>query len=350
MKNTGPISAPSLPSFERPRARAAAAVLAIAFLAGAIGCARRSASGGDDTIRLSGNIEVVDAQLSFKVPGRLVERTVDEGARVQAGQLIARLDDTELVQELAAREAELAVARAALADLEAGARPQEIASAEAALRSAEAERDRASLEFRRQQDLRASDVSTERELEVAQATFRVTESRALDAAEKLALVREGPRAQTIAQARARVEQARAALALAQTRVANARLESPLGGVVLEKHAEPGEFLSTGSPVVTVADTSQVWLRAYLDQTDLGRVRLGQPVEVRTDAYPAKKYTGTLAFISSEAEFTPKTVQTEKERVTLVFRVKIVLANDSGELKPGMAADAFVAAAAASDAR
>jgi HlyD family secretion protein len=321
----------------------AVAVVVVLVLCSA--CGRGGRRDADSAVVVSGNIEVTDAQLAFKIPGRLVERAADEGGRVEKGKLVARLDDAELVQELAARRADQAVTEAALAGLEAGSRPQEIASAEAALRSAEAERERARLEFKRQEELRATDAVSDREFEAAQAQVRVAEARVGEASERLALVREGPRRETIAQARARVEQAKAGVALAETRLANARIDAPFSGVVLEKHAEPGEFLAAGAPVLTIADLSHVWLRAYVNQTDLGRIKLGQTVEVRTDTFPDKTYTGRLAFISDEAEFTPKTVQTSKERVTLVFRIKIALENASGELKPGMAADATLQPAA-----
>jgi HlyD family secretion protein len=319
------------------------AVLAWAALGAAIlisACARGGRADGD-AIVVSGNIEVIDAQLAFKIPGRLVERAADEGDKITAGQLIARLDDVELTQQLDLRRAELAAAEAGLAELVAGSRPQEIAAAEATLRSAEAERDRAALEERRQRELHATNASSDRELETAQAQLRVAEAHANEARERLALVREGPRQEAIAQARARVAQAGAAVALAESQVGNARLIAPFSGVVIERHAEPGEFVSAGAPILTVADTSRVWLRAYVNQTDLGRIKRGQPVEVRTDSYPDKTYTGRLTFIADEAEFTPKTVQTAKERVTLVYRIKIDLDNASGELKPGMAADATI---------
>ncbi len=298
-------------------------------------------AGDRDAVIVHGNLETDDARLSFKVAGRLVERTIDEGQRVEAGQLLARLDDTELVQELAIRQAEAEAALAMLSELEAGARPQEIAAMEAMLHSAQAEHERARFEFSRQERLRASDVTAERELEVARATLGVTAARVAELGERLALLREGARAEAIAQARARLEQARAAVALAKTRADNARLEAPTAGVILSKHAEPGEFLGIGAPVVTITDNRHVWLRGYVGQLDLGRLRLGQTLAVEVDAFPGRTFSGRLAFISPEAEFTPKTVQTEKERVTLVFRIRVDLDNPEGELKAGMAARAIL---------
>lgn len=319
----------------------AGALVGIALLFGA--CSRSNGLRAGDFV-LSGNIEVTDAQLGFKVAGRVAERLVSEGEFVKADQLIARLDDAEQKEQVTLRRAELAGAEAALAELAAGSRPQEIAASQATLRSAEADRDRARLDFTRQQELLGKEAISNREFETAQAQLKVTEARAVEAAERTKLVQEGPRAETILQARARLDQTRASLALAETQLENTRLLSPLSGVVLSHNIEPGEYVSPGTPVVTVADTAHVWVRAYLNQTDLGRIRHGQKVTVRTDTFPDKTYEGTIGFIASEAEFTPKTVQTPKERVKLVFRIKVDVSNPKDELKPGMPADVIVTAA------
>lgn len=329
----------TVPPANRRRATLGTLLLAALLLGTTSACHRSADTAGE--IRLSGNIEAVDAQLGFKIPGRLADRLVDEGQRITAGQLLARLDDIDQRQQVDLRRAELAVAQATLADLEAGARPQEVASAQAALRSAEADRDRAHLELLRQQELRRQVVTTARELETAEAAHTVAVARAASATEALKLVEEGPRKDAVAAARARVDSARAALALAETQLENIRLIAPLPGIVLSHNIEPGEFVAAGTPIVTVADLAHVWVRAYLNQSELGRVRHGQPAEVRTDSFPDKIYHGTVGFISSEAEFTPKTVQTEKERVKLVFRIKIDLENPADELKPGMPADAVL---------
>ncbi len=319
------------------RPAALLAGLAVALLLPA--CSRAGAGRGD--LVLSGNLEVSDAQLGFKAAGRLVERLVSEGDRVTAGQLVARLDDAEQRAQLALRQAELAAAEAVVAELEAGSRPQEIAAAAATLRSAEAERDRVRLDHARQKELRAKEVISDRDFESIDAQLKVAEARAAEAAERLKLVQEGPRAETIRQARARLEQARAAVALATTLLDNTRVVSPLTGTVLAHHIEPGEFVSPGTPVVTVAETARMWVRAYVNQPDLGRVRHGQKVVVRTDSFPGRDFAGTVGFIASEAEFTPKTVQTPKERVKLVFRIKVDVENPKDELKPGMPADVIL---------
>ncbi len=155
------------------------------------------------------------------------------------------------------------------------------------------------------------------------------------------LVHDGPRKEDIDQARAKVQQAEAVLQAAKVKLGYAVVTSPLTGVVLSKNVEPGEYVAPGTPVVTVADIKNVWLRAYVDERDIGKrtVALDSPAEITTDAYPGKVYKGRVGFISSEQEFTPKTVQTERERVKFVYRIKIYVDNPDRELKPGMPADA-----------
>ncbi len=157
----------------------------------------------------------------------------------------------------------------------------------------------------------------------------------VEAQERFALIKRGPRQETVHQARARLEQAKQTLALAETQLGYATLVSPLAGVVLSKNVEPGEYVAAGTPVVAVGDLEHVWLRAYINETDLGRVKIGQRVDVTTDTYPGKVYEGCVSFLASQSEFTPKNVQTEKERVKLVYRVKVDIPNPTMELKPGM---------------
>lgn len=341
-------------------------------------------------IRVSGNIELTDAEVSFKIPGRVAERLVDEGESVKADQVVARLDSADLEQEAALRRAELAAAQAALAELlagsrpeeiaaagaaaqraktrleelQTGSRPEEIAAARAALARAKSETERAAADAERYAALyKKNDVSTqqndaartayqtalarqrevEEQFKLVEAGPRreeIDQARAAwrEAQQRFVLVEKGPRRETIDQARARLEQAKQSLALSTTRLGYATLAAPLSGVVLSKHVEPGEYVSAGTPVVTVGDLEHLWVRAYVNETDLGRVKLGQNARATTDTYPGKRYDGHVSFISSQAEFTPKSVQTEQERVKLVYRIKVDLLNPRLELKPGMPAD------------
>ncbi|MHC1768764.1 MAG: HlyD family secretion protein [Verrucomicrobiia bacterium] len=299
--------------------------------------------GSDDESRLlvSGNIEVTDAEASFKIPGRIAERLVDEGETVQKGACIASLETADLEAEVSIRQAELLAVQSSLAELEAGSRPEEIEAARARLASAQADRDRLESDFRAGQKLLESTVIAEEEFIHRKSLFEAADARLREAGQQLKLIEQGPRKERIDEAKARVEQAKAALQLAETRLSYAKLLSPLSGVVLSKSAEPGEYVAPGTPVVTIGDLGKPWLRAYINERDLGRVKLGQSVRIKTDTYPDKRYEGTLTFIASEAEFTPKNVQTEEERVKLVYRVKIEVPNSHGELKPGMPADAEI---------
>ncbi len=344
-------------------------------------------------ICVSGTIEVTDAEVGFKIAGRVEARLVSEGELVQAGQLVARLDSMDLAQEVALRRAEVQVAQAALAELEAGSRPEEIAQAAAAVSKAQAwlaellagsrpqdvaaaqatvqrqqaDADRLRGDYERAASLYQRNLIAAQEYAAARAAYAVAQrslqealahlqlvvegprkeqidqARAalMEARERYALIKKGPRQETIDQARARLEQANAALALAKTRLSYATLLSPLSGVVLSQNVERGEYVAPGTPVVTVGDLEHVWLRAYINETDLGRIKLGQRARVTTDTYPGKVYEGRLSFIASQAEFTPKNVQTAQERVKLVYRIKVDIPNPQMELKPGMPADAEI---------
>jgi HlyD family secretion protein len=289
-------------------------------------------------IRVSGNIEITEVEVSFKIPGRVEERPVFEGQIITAGKIVARLDHKDLDQEIAQRQAQVATAQSILSELKAGSRPEEIAQAEAALERAKADGDRTRIEFERQKRLYEREVISTRELDQAKTAFDATEARIRESKEFLALIRKGPRQERIDQARSNLEQAQHALNLAETRMNYATLFSPISGMVLSENVQPGEYVSPGTPVISMGDLSRVYLRAYINETDLGRVKLGQTVNITTDTYPGKKYEGKISFIAPQAEFTPKNIQTQKERVKLVYRIKVDIPNPNMELKPGMPAD------------
>jgi HlyD family secretion protein len=157
----------------------------------------------------------------------------------------------------------------------------------------------------------------------------------------LSEVREGSRPEEIAIAHANVKAARESLGLSRINLEYTTLRAPSAGVIAVRQAELGEVVSPGTPIVTLTDLDHVWLRAYVAETDLGRIHYGQQATIRTDTYPGKTYNGRISFIADKAEFTPKSVQTFKERVTLVYRIKIDVENANHELKPGMPADAYI---------
>lgn len=316
---------------------AVAAVVIVVAVAAILLLRRPSPS--STTLTVSGTVEATTVAVGFKVNGRIKERPVNEGATVKAGQLLARLETDDLQQEVALRRAELDAATAVLAELEAGSRSEEIAQAKAALDRAEAEENRLTADFARQQELYRREVISTHDFEAARSAYQMARAQSRELRERLLLVRKGPRIETIRQARARVGSARAALELARNRLNDATLLSPTAGSVLAKHQEPGELVNAGTPVLTIGDLESVWIRAYIPETDLGRVKLGQTARITGDTFPGRAYQGTVSFISPEAEFTPKNVQTEKERVKLVFRIKITVPNPNHELKPGMPVNA-----------
>jgi HlyD family secretion protein len=294
-------------------------------------------------LKLTGTIETTTVAVSFKVPGRLKERLVDEGQQVRVGQIVARLEDDELKDERTVRFADQQAAQAALADLKAGSRQEEIAASVATLARLKAEADRAAQDATRAEALFKKEVIPRKELDAARAAKDATAAAVREGDERLKLIKVGPRPDAIKQAQARLEGAAAARSLADTRLSQAVLAAPISGTVMAKHAEPGELLAAGSPVITVAKMDEVWVRAYLPETQLGKIKLGQRAIVTSDTWKGRTYQGTVSFIASEAEFTPRNVQTEAERVKLVYRIKITIANPQQELKPGMPVDAVIAA-------
>lgn len=313
-------------------------LLVLAAVVGGMLYFRHPGPAGPADIKVSGNIEITDVAVSFKIPGKVVERLVAEGDPVKAGQEVARLDDKDLSEEIAQRQAQVAQAQSVLTELQRGSRPEEIAQAEAVLERVQADGDRAGTEWERQKKLYDREVISTREYEAAKTTFDGTLARIREAQEALTLSRKGPRQEKIDQAKAALEQSRQALALSKTRKSYAALFAPLTGIVLSDNIEPGEYVSPGTPVLTMGDLTHLYLRAYINETDLGRVKLGQKVRITTDTFPDKAYEGIITFIASQAEFTPKNVQTQKERVKLVYRIKVDIPNPRMELKPGMPAD------------
>lgn len=291
-----------------------------------------------DTISVSGNIEVTDVETSFRISGWVNERLVSEGEIVSKDQTIAKLDGTELGQEVSLRKAEVSAAGSTLEELETGFREEVIEEARAVVKRAKADLERLRSDYIRQKSLYKKDIISTREFESIQSGYQAAEAKHKEAYERLKLLEKGPRKEKIEKAHADLERAQEALALAKTRLDYATIKSPISGIVLSENIEPGEYVSPGTPIVTIGDLQNVWLRAYINETDLGKVKVGQKVRITTDTYPNKIYEGFISFISSRAEFTPKNVQTQEERVKLVYRIKIEVPNPKMELKPGMPAD------------
>jgi HlyD family secretion protein len=295
----------------------------------------------DDALKLSGNIEAHESLVSFKISGRIVELPVEEGQNVQAGRLLARLDDDDYRQDVAVSEAAARVRDRQLQLSMAGSREQDINAARQALMDAQADLEQKKKDFERYDTLYREDEISAQTRDQAKTNLDRAQAIYERQQQILNMLLEGTRKEQIAVDRANLHQAHETLGMSRIRLGYTRLLSPLAGVVLVRQAELGEVVTPGAPVFTVADLDHIWVRVYLPETDLGRVKWGQSVDVRTDTYPGKSYQGRVAFISSEAEFTPKSVQTTKERVTLVYRIKVDVQNPNHELKPGMPADVYI---------
>ncbi len=369
--------------------------------AGMVGCGNGSEDG---VLRVSGNIEMTEVRIAFKRSGKLIERTVDEGDQVKQGQVIARLDPEQLLQQknqaeallaastsglrqlrtaidfqretiegqIAESQARLKQAEARLRELVAGSRRQEIGQARARVDVARTEFTRAKADWDRARTLYKADDISRSQYDQFHAHFEAAKAQLQQAEEAFALVKEGPRKERIASARAAVAQAEAAVRLAeaqrlelkrreqevetrkadierakaQVALVESQLEdmvarAPVSGIVLTKAAEVGEVLAAGTTVVTIGDMEHPWLRGYINEEDLGRVKIGAKVRLTTDTFPGKSYPARVSFIASEAEFTPKQIQTTEERVKLVYRIKIDAQNPNQELKLNMPVDADI---------
>lgn len=310
--------------------------LLVAFLsAGAAGCNPSP----NDRIRASGTVEATEADLGFQVPGRVLEVAVREGDLVSGGQELARLDQAELEAVRAAAAAQLEGARARLTELRRGARVEEIRQAEAVARSTRQRADNARREVERALRLFEGGALSRQALDQAETALEVAAAAADQAEEALALVRQGPRTETINAQAAQVDQAEANLARARAALDHAVVRAPFPGRITVRHREPGESVSPGAPVLTVLDPTDRWVRIYVREDQIGRVQVGLAAEIVSDTYRDRVYRGEVVFIGSEAEFTPRNVQTMEERTKLVYPVKVRIIDDPGfDLKPGIPAD------------
>jgi HlyD family secretion protein len=321
----------------------------VAMLAGA--CAEPPPA---DRVRASGHVEATDIQLAAQVGGRLLELRVAEGDRVKAGDPIARLDTADTQLALARVQAERDQADAQLRLLLSGARGEDVrqaeaqaASADADVRAADAELAAAQADVDRFEALLASNSGSRKQRDDAVLRRDVARARAQGARDRLNAAREnaarlraGSRREEIDVARARVAAAAAQIATLEKALADATIVSPLTGIVTEKLAEVGELLGPRAPVVIVTDLDRVWANVYVDEPIVPRLRLGQPATVFTDA-GGPGLPGTVTFISSKAEFTPRNVQTAEDRSKLVYRVKVSVNNPDGTLKTGMPVEAEI---------
>jgi len=289
-------------------------------------------SGAADALVVSGNIEAHESVVSFKtVQSRIVELPFDEGQWVKTGTVLARVDSSDYAQQAVIARAALTVQRRQLAVAQ-----DNVEAAKKTILSDEADLELKQLEFNRAQDLWTKGAGTTEARDEASAALKQSMA-ALARDQALEATAEA----NVSLAEANAQSAEAAVGMAEIVLGYTTLFAPFDGVILVRQAELGEVAVPGSPIVTMADIDHVWLRAYVNEPDIGKVRFGEAVAVSTDTYPGKQYQGRIAFISSSAEFTPKSVETHAERVTLVYRIRIDIFNPTHELVPGMPADAEI---------
>jgi HlyD family secretion protein len=362
-------------------------------------------------IELSGTIETTDVDVSFQIPGRIISLVPQEGDHVKKGELLGTIDDKDINQQIRVAGAQVSTITSQLPQLETkirtsreqqarqmtqakaqieearlrwvslkkGSREQEIARAKFAVDQARHSLDSAKREYDRAQALFKDGAMPGQLRDAAETTYFTAKDQYRQSQENYRLIVEGPRNEDIDAAGERVKQAEAAYSLIETQSLqtkqleqqrdifkaqveqaeesikqakinreHTKLYSPINGVILTRPREPGEVVSAGAPVLTMATIEKVYLKAYVGEADLGKAKLGQKVKISTDSYPGKSYEGKIYFISSEAEFTPKNLQTKEDRVKLVYRIKVEVPNPDQELKPGMIADGVIDLASLSE--
>jgi HlyD family secretion protein len=286
-------------------------------------------------IILTGNVEVRQVNLGFKVAGRIQGLKVDEGDAVNEGQVLAQLEKVYFEDSVAQLTAQRDQAKANLAKMQAGNRPEDIAQAEANVKEREATLANAKITLDRAEQLLRGAVGTRKAFDDAQATYREAEARLNSAREALRLMRAGFRSEDIEAARAQLADREAALQVAHRQFTDADLTAPSRGVVLSRVREVGAIVAAGETVFVLSLTDPVWVRSYVSEVDLGRVRPGMEVSVRIDTPGAPLFKGRIGFISTTAEFTPKTVETQELRTALVYRIRIIVPDAGDILRQGM---------------
>lgn len=318
--------------------RKALAIIAVALAAVIAWWSGLFGFGGRESgpnLTLYGNVDIRQVQLGFRVSGRIAEAMVDEGDGVKAGDRLASLDAQPYQDQIRVAEAQVEAARATLQKLEAGPREAEIDQARAVHQERVADQQNAQLAYERSARLRPTGAVSEAALDTAKAARDMAVARTQSALEALRLLEQGTRPEDIAAARANLQGSEASLAAAQTALKDATLNAPADGVILSRVREPGAIVGPSDIVYVLSLATPVWVRAYIAEPNLGRIRTGMKVEVFADSEPGKPYSGTIGFISPVAEFTPKSVETPELRTDLVYRLRVVVDQDRNGLRQGM---------------
>jgi HlyD family secretion protein len=288
-----------------------------------------------NNLKIYGNIDIRDAKLAFNEQERIAEIFVEEGDRVKKGQVLAILQTHRLEAQIEEAEAQIAAQQEVVKRFEAGTRPQEIEQARAEVAAAMAKVRNSSLIFERIKKTSGAGATSEQALDNARAQLDVDQAELRVKEKALNLALEGPRKEDIAAAKNTLEALKASLLLLKIRLSDMTLTSPAAGVIQNRNLEPGEMASLDRPVVTLALIDPKWVRAYVPEPDLGRIKLGMTAKILSDSFPDQTFDGWIGFISPVAEFTPKTVETEDLRTKLVYEVRVFVHDSKDLLRLGM---------------
>ena len=283
-----------------------------------------------------GNIDVRQVSLAFEGSGRVAQVDAEEGDRVQPGQVLAILDTRTLALQADQAAAQLRAQEENLRRLKNGARPAEIAQARSRLAAAQADAQRARREQARLERIATASAGavSVQDVDRARSAARVAQAAVKERQDALALVQEGARREEIDAADAQVAAARAQLALLRHQLEQGDLRAPVAAVVRSRLLEPGDMASPQRPVLALAVTSPKWARIYVDESSLGQVKPGQAAQLSVDSMPGRTLAGKIGYISSVAEFTPKSVQTEVLRTSLVYEVRVLVDDPDDVLRLG----------------
>jgi HlyD family secretion protein len=346
---TRPEIVPQGASGRRPSRRVLLAALAAMAVLAALGIylwRQHGASDPNTAFALSGNVDVHQVELAFRVSGRIAAVNVQEGDTVRTGQVLAELDPVPFRTDVDSAKADLAQAQAQLDKTRRGFRVEEVAQARANVAQRAADLENARVTLKRQEQLVAAGLVTHQQIDDAQARVHMSEAALAAAREQLTLESRGSRIEDIEAQEALLAAARARLEKTQTALADATLLAPSNGIISVRARELGAIVQAGQTVYTLTLNDPVWIRAYVPQPRLGRIKPGMRVAVTTDSMPGRQYQGTVGFISPEAEFTPKTVQTEQVRDDLVYRIRVIANDPDNVFRQGMPVTVLIAAAPA----
>ncbi len=310
-------------------------LVGVAAAAGWLWKQNHTAEQDGSQLRVYGNIDVRLVNLSFEASGRIATLTVNEGARVKQGDLLARLDQqrSELARDAA--QAQVRAQQEVLREMEAGTRPEEIRKLEAELAAAHTQANNLDRSFQRIRDLEKRSLASAQQSEDARTAAEAARDNVRAVEASLALAQAGPREEQIAAARATLAALQAEAALAERNLKDTELYAPADGIIQSRILEPGDMASPERPLLTLALTQPLWARVYLPEPHLGQVRAGMSATLSSDSFPGREYPGWIGYISPSAEFTPKSVQTEDTRTDLVYQARVFVCDPREELRLGM---------------